>query len=260
MPLLGCALYVGAAIWRLAQWVIGAIVARARTERVRRLAPLSIQALLFGCLAVASYLVQAPHTADMAAPFEQTQRNLRVLWSAAKAAAPSLPKGSRILLEGDPFPKIYWDPLFLIRLGYGDPSLWVDRDSRLGDDYHAGDVSLYAVRLRYNGSGYDVETRPEPAGPPVTFSMEPEMVGRGHTIGLRLPAELAGCPIDVAYRMPEDELMRAGVWYTWASLDAGGAGVARVDRDAERGLILIDRVRACHRDWRPARGSFVIVP
>jgi len=260
MPLLGCALYMGGAISRLAQWTIAAIAARARSERVRRLAPLSIQALLFGCLIVASYLVQAPHAANMGASFEPQQRNLRVLWSVVKAAAPSLPSGGRILLESDPFPELIWDPLFLIRLGYGDPTVWVDRVSRLGDDYHAGDVSLYAMKLRYNGRGYDVETRPAPAGPPVPVSMEAETVRRGHALGLHLPPAFAGCPIDVAYRMLEDELMRAGVWYSWASLDASGAGFARVDRDAERGPVVIDRVRACRGDWRPARGSFVVVP
>ena len=74
------------------------------------------------------------------------------------------------------------------------------------------------------------------------------------------PSSFAGCEIGVAYNMPEDELLRAGVWSSWVKLDAQGGGVTQVGRDAERGLIIIDHVRGCQGDWMPARGSFVIIP
>ena len=77
---------------------------------------------------------------------------------------------------------------------------------------------------------------------------------------MQLPSTVGGCPIDVAYRMPEDELMRAGIWLLWTQLGTDGKGAAWIDRDAERGLIVIDRIRACHGDWVPAQASFVIVP
>jgi hypothetical protein len=260
MPLLGCALYVGSALSRLSEWLIATLALRARSERFRKLAPMSVQSVLFGCLIGASYLIQSQHSAGVGDFWKPQQTDLKILWRDIKAAAPSLPSGSRILLETDPFREIDWTPMFLLRLGYGDPTLWLDRMMHVGPDFRPDDLSIYALRLRYNGAGYDVQTHPTPAADPVRLLIEPQTVRRGHNMRVRLPVAFASCPIDVAYRMPDDELARAGIWYSWATLDGSGAGTGRVDQDAERGSIVIDRVRACHRDWAPAQGSFLLVP
>ena len=62
------------------------------------------------------------------------------------------------------------------------------------------------------------------------------------------------------FRSPEDELLRAGIWLSWTETGADGKGEAWADRDAERGLMVIDRMRACGGDWLLAQGSFMIVP
>lgn len=82
----------------------------------------------------------------------------------------------------------------------------------------------------------------------------------GQSTPLQFPMAFAGCAIDVAYRMPENNLMRGGVWLRWTEFHAAGTGLAWVNADAEGGPVAIDRVRACGRAWMPSQASFVVVP
>ena len=242
IPMLGWALYAG-----------GALAALAGVRAYW-------QAALLGVVAIAAYWFQAPRAAELGAPYMQEQQPLRNLMTAAHSASPRLPAGSRILLEGDPADVTSLIPLFLLRLGYGDASLWVEPVAQLTDNDSAADAGLYAMTIRRDGSGFRVTTRPLTEVAPVQVAISPGVVHRGQTVRAAFPAGLAGCEIGVAYNMPEDELLRAGVWSSWMKLDVQGSGVAEVGHDAERGLVVIDHVRGCQGDWMPARGSFVIIP
>ena len=57
----------------------------------------------------------------------------------------------------------------------------------------------------------------------------------GQSTRLQFPMTFAGCAIDVAYRMPENNLMRGGVSLRWTELDASGTGLARVIRMPKEG-------------------------
>lgn len=260
IPLLGYALYGGEVVSIVSQKLTALLEARAGAELWGMSVRSLTQSIVFGTVVIVSAAIQSRHARNLDAPYLPEPRSLSVMLTAAKTAAPSLSHGSRILIESDVYPAIWWAPLFLLRLGYQDPTIWVERVSHLGDRYDPNDVSLYALRMRWDGSQYRVLTQPQASGPPVVFAVSPREVRGGQTTQLQFPAGFAGCAIDVAYRMPENNLMRGGVWLRWTELDAAGTGLARVNADAERGLVAIDRVRACGRPWLPSEVSFVIVP
>lgn len=258
-PLAGWAIYGGAALWQVVTKV-KSLVRGGIPEGWRVKIAAVLPAMAFGILILALYSANEARAKDLGSAYLSTQRSFRAFWLAARTAAPTLPPGSRVLLEADPFPQTSWSPLFVLRLGYADPTLWVDRVPHLGRDYRPDDASLYALQMRWTGSGYTVTVQPPSRKPALSLSVTPPFVNRGHEVRIQFPAAMKGCPIDVAYRMPEDELMRAGIWPAWVTPGADGAGRAFVDRDAERGLIIIDRIHACGQDWLPARASFTIIP
>jgi len=249
IPVLGWALYAGSALWQLST----ALSALTR-------APAYWQATLLGVVAIAGYWFQAPGAAQLGAPYMQEQQPLRSLMRAARSASPKLPAGSRILLEGDPADVTSLIPLFLLRLGYRDAGLWVEPVAQLPENDSPADAGLYAMTIRRAGSGFRATTHEQTQVAPVEVAISPGVVHRGQAVRAAFPAGFAGCETGVAYNMPEDELLRAGVWSSWMKLDAQGGGVAQVGRDAERGLVVIDHVRGCQGEWMPARGSFVIIP
>ncbi len=216
-------------------------------------------AILF-CLAAGLFVWQRVPASQMGALFADEQHRLRSMLDAQLMVRPSLPKGSRILVAEDRYSDVAWSPLFLMRLAYHDASIWVDRIPQMGAAYDAGDLSAYQTVIYAGKDPVRVVavTQPESASP-VLMRVVPDTVDRGLVVKVSLP-EHASCPVDVEYRMPEDELARSGIWKNWTTLDASGAGSVRIGQDAERGLVQIERVRFCHQGWLPAAGSFTIIP
>lgn len=260
VPLIGWALYGGSLFSQIVDFAIARVSFRIRPAAGNIRSENWPRAAAFGALAIVLLATHIGNAANLEAPFLPQQIALRNLVTAARSASPSLPRYSRILLEKDQFPDLAWAPLFILRLSYGDSTLWVDRVSHLGAAYHPGDVSLYAVRLRWDGSRYQITVQAQAQSPQVPASVNPGIVRRGHEVQLQLPIAYAGCSVDLAYRMPEDELMRSGVWLNWTRLDSQARGAAHIDQDAERGVIQIDHLRPCGRKWLPAQGSFVVIP
>ena len=86
---------------------------------------------LFLLVAFALFDVQRHDTYRSFDQIDPSQANLRTLkqdladHSAARPAVSPL----RVLLLHDPFPRDVWDPVMLVRMHYGNPSLTVDRDT-----------------------------------------------------------------------------------------------------------------------------------
>ena len=260
VPFVGWALYGGSFFSQTVEFGIARGRARLQTGTSWSRSADWLRAAAFGALAITLLAAHIGNAASLETPFLPQQVALRNLVTAARSASPSLPPYSRILLEKDQFPDLAWAPLFILRLSYGDPTLWVDRVTHLGGAYHPDDVSVYAMRLRWDGSQYQVIAQPQVQTPQVPVSVTPGIVRRGHDVQVQLPAAYAGCSVDLAYRMPEDELMRSGIWWNWTRLDSQSRGLAHIDQDAERGVIQIDHLRPCGRKWLPAQGSFVLIP
>ncbi|HLN01260.1 MAG TPA: hypothetical protein VK335_18370 [Bryobacteraceae bacterium] len=260
MPVLGWALYGGSATALFSSRLTFLLMLRVRGERPCPRITTTAQMAVLGSLVVVLYMLQARMAADLSLSFIPEQRALRTLLSAARSASPTLPLGSRILLQSDWAEEDPWIPLFLLRLAYRDPSIWVEHAPNSETDSDHGGVGLYTMNIRWDGSVYRTTTQAQPRETPVLLSAAPRFVHRRQNIKVQFPAKFAGCTVDVAYRMPEDELMRAGVWQSWMTLSATSSGAAGIGRDAERGMVVIDHIRACGGDWIPAQGSFVIIP
>jgi hypothetical protein len=80
---------------------------------------------------------------------DPSQGNLRTLQHGL-AVRPDLPAGGHVLLLHDPFPREFYDPLFVVRLNYRDASLTVDRAFDEGQPAKG----LYDLILDYDGRQY----------------------------------------------------------------------------------------------------------
>ena len=258
MPVLGWALYWGSATELFSARLTSLLMSRG--ERPRPRIATTVQMAVLGSLVVVLYVLQARIATNLSLSFIPEQRALRTLLAAARSASPTLPPGSRILLESNWVEEDPWMPLFLFRLAYRDSSIWVEHASNSETGSDQGGIGLYTMKIRWDGSVYRTATEPQSPETPVQLVVAQRFVHRGQNIKVQFPAAFAGCTVDAAYRMPEDELMRAGVWHSWMTLSAASNGAAGIDRDAERGMVVIDHIRVCGRDWIPAQGSFVIIP
>ena len=162
-------------------------------------------------------------------------------------------------------------PLFLLRLGYQDSTIWVERATQLGDNYDPRDVSLYDVLIRWDGSEYRVTRQPHAAGPPVPigitpagFAVMPGAVRRGSARTYPLPAASAIRAIDMhnirktVQNAAQTTRIDSGI--TAASLTQAFVSWPAITRTSEKRKVVIERVRGCGRAWVRARSSFVTEP
>ncbi|HWF11126.1 MAG TPA: hypothetical protein VG297_21805, partial [Bryobacteraceae bacterium] len=184
MPLLGYALYGGAAVSLFVEKITGNLLPA--------LLAAPVKAVVFISLLVGSYIFYSRYARNLGELFLPEQRQLSAMLVAAKRVAPMLPHGSRVLIESDPHREVWWVPLFLIRLAYRDPSIWVERASHLGDNYNPADIGIYNIRMRWDGSRYQVISQPQASQPPVVFDVTPDVpdvfgaVRRGQTARIHL--------------------------------------------------------------------------
>ena len=170
VPLAGYALYAGDGVARTARILARYTRSRFPLEDHGSWISESIPVLLCGSLLCGMYLVQHRHSVNARAVFEPYPRNLKALVVAAREAAPTLPRGSRILVQNGPFPEGAWEPMFALRLGYGDPALWVDRDLA------SPDAGLYTLSLTYSRGAYTVQKNSRRGDSPLSFTVTPAVV------------------------------------------------------------------------------------
>ncbi|HVY94929.1 MAG TPA: hypothetical protein VHA14_19335 [Bryobacteraceae bacterium] len=131
----------------------------------------------------------------------------------------------------------------------------------MGAAFDPRDLSIYSAIVHAAGTPVRVI-----AGHPVThesaipITATPSSVNRSNEISLQVPAAKSGCSLDAEYRMPHDELARSGLWKSWCTVAADGTCAARINQDAERGIVQIQRVRLCGGEWRRTNVSFEILP
>src|SRR5262249_30287817 len=71
------------------------------------------------------------------------QDEIRSILSQLGRRHPTLPSNSRILLLRDPFPKLEWTTVMMIRLFYRDNSLEFEQAGHLGSSPQTGDLGSY---------------------------------------------------------------------------------------------------------------------
>lgn len=122
IPLMGWALYLGCLFQHLADDLVRALGATRWAAASR-----------FGALAIAAAFLANSNAAELApyrALFEHHQAQSRLFIEQLRGLHPRLPRGSSLLLVDDRLDDGY-EPLFLARLAYSDPTLELDRTRML---------------------------------------------------------------------------------------------------------------------------------
>lgn len=250
IPYLGWGLYAGAFLSRLVELIGGRV----------RLRHDYLAGACFLLLLAGLYFGQRRAAAHMGDDLIAQQHTLKSLRDALISAKPDLAGGSRILLADDSFGPVNWTFLFLARLAWHDATLWVDRPSQLGASFDPGDLAIYSAVIHAATQPIRVLPGvPIAQEPAVRIGVSPASVNRSDALSVEVEG-FPGCRLDVEYRLPGDELARSGLWKGWCTLDAAGKCRARIDRDAERGVVQIRRIRLCGNSWRRADASFEILP
>lgn len=143
LPLAGWAMYFAIALVEGRNWLWKKLWKRPP------LAPGSWEPERIGLFVLTAYVLFAVQAANPHRSFDEidpSKANIRTL-KLALEEHPQLRPGARILLLHDPFPREYYDPLFIARLNYGDVTLSVDRDRPQGEQ-------PYDLVLDYDGGRY----------------------------------------------------------------------------------------------------------
>jgi dolichyl-phosphate-mannose-protein mannosyltransferase len=178
-----------------------------------------------------------------------------------RALHPQLPLGSILLLVNDPFPPNDWAPLFLYRLRYDDPNLWIDRTQTMESRPAKADLTLYDFIFSFHDRQVTEESAPRAgqAEERVTVQFSPERVRHGEPYVINVPG-FAKQTIDVVYSMTSTNgPIGTGMVPKWCQLD--GAGTARLTTPPDQPLatIRITRIRTSGGEWKLARGAITVV-
>lgn len=251
LPLVGLGIGVAATIDRLL-----AIVSQ-RCDRLTRVAsaltPLVVLAVLLP--------IHLQGRTPFLEPVEHYHQLTRGFFEGLKDDYPELPPGSRILIQDDPFSEEEWILLFLTRLLFDDPRIWLDRQKSLGEVDEL-ELTLYDYVGSYNGNQVSLspnslrfDSQESPVG--VEFSRDHVLAGETYTV--KIPS-LAGKSIDLAYYVQEEgRVWQSGVSRNWAQLDDAGESVIAVPVGIPTGEVVVDAIRASSGPWRPATGSIAVI-
>jgi hypothetical protein len=245
LPMIGWALYVAALAIRLRDAIL-------RKPAWRRAA-----------LAAAGVLIVVWH-AHQRAPFlpmlsRQRNQERRVIGQ-LQERLPHIEAGAFLLFVNDPFPADSWSPLFLTRLAYRDPTIWLDRPSLMGRVPSGEELTLYDhVFIDENGQLREIAAPKPPASHgmiSVRFSKPRVKPGEAYTVSI---PECAGETIDIAFQTRRWGSVIGGLVRRWCTLDAAGKATLPTPRTMEAGEIQVRRIRSGNGPWLPAEGSIEVV-
>jgi hypothetical protein len=197
----------------------------------------------------------------MQPPIKRLNENARSAVEQLKAAHPQLPLGAVLLLRNDPFPPNDWGLLFLARLRYDDPNLWIDREGRMKSNPVKTDLSVYDHILSFeDGKVRNVLGTDLAAGtPPVAVRFSPERVRRGEKYVVEIP-DFAKQTIDVTYLMSTPNgPVDGGIVRKWCQLDGNGAATIVTPPDHPPATVRITRIRSDNGEWLRARGAITVM-
>ncbi len=122
LPLAGWAMYFATALVEGRDWLWKTVWNRPPLIE-GSWEPERVGLFLFTAYVLFSIQIQDPRSFNSIDP---SQANLRTLREGL-SVRPRLPAGGRVLLLHDPFPREFYDPVFVLRMNYRDVSLTVDR-------------------------------------------------------------------------------------------------------------------------------------
>lgn len=241
----------------------GATLVAAATERVVLAAKRRSITLAMAMPAIVMELLIRAHLRArlrLELGLRESSEAARLFFQTLDQQRPSLPGPGRILLKDDPFAANDRIVLFLSRLRYGDPRLWIDRERVTGEP-SLNDLSLFDQVCRFSGLELKVEEnalRFAKSLPFIRASFDPEAVSPGAHYLASVP-EFAGRTIDVAYHLSaRGRDVNAGVARNWRAFGESGGAELEAPRERPFATVSVDAVRQAGGTWYPAIGSILI--
>jgi hypothetical protein len=195
---------------------------------------------------------------DALRPLIAEQENLRAATSDLRQLRKTLRPGADVLLVNDPLPSESWDCLWLFRLLYRDPRIWVERRRDLVNA-NAMDLSLYDyVFENRSGQYYEVPSLPRAQREPVKVVFTPSRVRQGQPYTVSIE-EYSGSAVDVAFWVVRKTPISGGVKRNWCTLDGSGRARLVTPVDAPVGTIMLTKARRAGADWRAAEGALEVI-
>jgi hypothetical protein len=262
---------------------IGAILASARSQLVRLAGREKWQTataiLLFLCAGAVQARVQTDKRWRGMGTIVWDQAHRIAFMEGFARAVPEFPPDARVLITQDCWGPD-WGPMFLSRLLFHNPTLWVDRVKNMD---HPPDLASYDILVAFQDNGVDlrpaklfgislpweiraVDTggsqfivsppNPNRAVPSIVFS--PPAVRTGRAVTVTAPG-LKNVAIDVMYRILSEGRSQTRVVGGWCTLDANGSCTIAAPYIGQSGLLAVDWIRPKHGRWIYTSGVLTVV-
>lgn len=251
------------------------LVRLARRDHLQRVTAVILFLVIATIAARAHAIGRKPGRGDMTWSQPQVEGLMLLL----KRTIPEFPPNVRILLIQDPWGPD-WGPMFLTRLMYHNPSLWMDRTKNMEKppnpadydlllSYTSPDIDMAPAKFFGLPLPWDIQARVTSEGNLALSPSSPEQIVK--TIGFSPPAVQAGHPlkitaaglanvsIDAVYRIISAGKSKVHTVYGWCTLDENGSCTVPAPHVTQSGYLIIDWIRPEARHWIFTSGVLPIV-
>ncbi len=263
---------------------IGAILASARESLVRLTKRESLQQpsmiALFLLTALVSVNSFAHYRKIGMTNFLWSQERVIGLFTDFKKNIPEFPPDARILMLDDPWGPD-WGPMFLTRLMYHDPTVWVDRvhnpekpgprDSYdLLISYQQPYISMgpaeffglfkmnWEIHATTTVDGEFIISAPTEDRAPRDIDFSPTAARTGRPVKVTVPG-LSNVKIDAVYRILSNGKSTVTVAPGWCTLDDKGVCTVPAPRAGQVGMLVVDWIRRPNERWIFTNGILTVV-
>jgi hypothetical protein len=263
---------------------VGVILASTREALVRLTGKKNLEQatmiVLFLLAAVVSVMAFAHPRKIGMTNFLWSQERVIGLMEGFKKNIPEFPPNGRILILDDPWGPD-WGPMFLIRLLYHDPTVWVDR---MHNDEKPGPLDSYDLLVTYKQPFIDMvpakffrlfkmdwEIRavttiegeftvsaPAESRAPRDIDFSPAAARTGRPVKVTVPG-LSNVKIDAIYRILSNGHSTTTVASGWCTLDDKGTCMVPAPRAGQMGMLVMDWIRRPNERWIFVNGVLTVV-
>ena len=212
--------------------------------------------------------------------FLWSQERVIGLMNGFKKNIPEFPPDGRALILDDPWGPD-WGPMFLTRLLYHDPTVWIDR---LHNDEKPGPMDSYDVLITYHQpfivmhparffglfkmnweiratttiDGDFIITAPTESRAPRDIDFSPVAARTGRPVKVTIPG-VAGVKIDAVYRILSNGASTTTVARGWCTVDDKGVCTISAPYAGHVGMLVVDWIRRPQERWIFTNGILTVV-
>jgi hypothetical protein len=252
---------------------LGVILASTREALLRRTGKEHLEQAsmiaLFLCIAVVQVKSFAHYRKIAMGNFLWSQERVIGLTVGLMKNIPEFPPNGRVLILEDPWGPD-WGPMFLTRLAYHDPTVWVDR---VNNPEKPGDRDSYDVLLTYKQPYIDmvpaklfgikmnweiravskvegdfILTAPTESRAPRNIDFSPPAAKTGRPVKVTVPG-LSNMKIDAVCRILANGKSTSYVAAGWCTLDDKGSCTVTAPRAGRIGALAVDWIRRPNERW-----------